>query len=259
MKETLFKKLLMLSASVFLSVLTVLAIVIAISPSWHENLRAQIINEPFSKSITVTAEGKITATPDIAIVNLAVVSQAKNVKQAVEDGNSKMTEVYNAVKELNVSEKDISSTSYNLYPNYDYSKSYSSPRITGYTLDQQIQVKIRDLEKIEDVLDRAVSAGSNQIGQLTFDIDDPSEIKKQVREKAFDTARLKAEEMADAAGVSLGEVLTFSEGSDYAVTARYANYKMDATMDYEESASVPTIAPGSKDFSINVSITYSIN
>jgi len=258
MKESIFKKFLLISASVFLIILSLSTLFLLVSNSlkqpWHQNIRAQVISEPFSKSITVTAEGKITAKPDIALVNLSVLSQSKNVKDAVKEGNEKMARIYNAVKALGVDEKDITSTSYSLYPNYEYSKDYTMKSIISYTLNQEIRVKIRDLEKIEEILDQAVEAGSNQLGQLVFDVDDPSTLKTEAREIAFKTAKEKAENMAKSAGVKLGDVMTFSEYSD-SYAPRMANYAMDESESFQGS----TIAPGSKDYSVNVSITYSIN
>lgn len=78
-----------------------------------------------------------------------------------------MTQVINAVKNLGVESKDITSSRYNLYPNYTY-LDRQTPKITGYSLSQDIQVKIRDLEKVDDILDSGINAGANQIGQLTF-------------------------------------------------------------------------------------------
>jgi uncharacterized protein len=257
MKEALSKKVLSYALSLFLLVATVQLVLMALSPSWHENLKAQVFSEPMSKSITISAEGKITANPDIAMVNLAVVSQSKNVKDAVKDGNEKMKKIYDAMKSISVEEKDIKSTRYNLYPNYDYSKSYSSPRITGYSLNQEFQIKIRDLDNIENVLDKGVEAGANQIGQLSFDIDNPAELKKEARKKAFETAKEKAKEMADSAGVQLGEIITFNEYEDSYLPA-YPNYRMESSIAYDEAVSAPTIAPGTKDFSVSISITYSL-
>jgi len=254
--ETSFpKKLLMVMAAVFLGVAAFCMIYAAVRPGWYRNIKAEITNQPYARTITVSAEGKVNAPPDIALVNLSVVSQGKTVKAVRLDSNTKMNAVIDAVKKLGVEPKDITSTQYNLYPSYVY-PDRQTPRIEGYNLTQEIQVKVRDLDKVEDILDAGIAAGANQVGQLTFDIDDPSGLKKQAREKAFATAKEKAQDMAKAAGVGLGRVITFSESEGGYYPPAYANYKMD--MAVAESAGGAAIEPGSKELNINVSVTYEI-
>lgn len=226
-------------------------------PSWFNNIRAEVTNQPYARTITVDGEGKITATPDIALINLSVVSQGKTVKAITADGNAKMTQVVAAVKALGVDSKDVVTSSYNLYPNYNYYQDGKAPTITGYNLDQGITVKVRKLDTVDDVLDKSVQAGANQVGQLTFDIDDTSSIKKDARGVAFTKAKEKAQEMASAAGVSLGRVVTFSEG--YAPTPMpYVNYAMDMTKSAGMASQAPSIESGSKELTVSVSVTYEI-
>jgi len=225
--------------------------------AWFKNIKAEVTSQPYARTITVSAEGKITAKPDIAIVELAVVSEGATVKAVTKDGNEKMKKVIDAVKAIGIEDKDIASTRYSLYPRYNY-EGNRSPRITGYSLDQEITVKIRDLEKVEDVLDTGISSGANQVGQLRFDIDDMTKIKKEAREKAFTAAKEKALDMASAAGVNLGRVVTFYEDSGYN-PPMYANYAMEVkAMDSAMATEEATIEPGSKDINLSVSVTYEI-
>jgi len=245
----------MLMAAIFLGVAAFALIYAAVRPGWYRNIKAEITNQPYARTVTVSAEGKVYAKPDIALISLSVVSKGKTVKDVTSDGNVKMNQVIGAVKGLGVEAKDITSTDYNLYPEYYYPENLP-PKLTGYQLSQQIQVKIRELDLVEDILDSGISAGANQVGQLSFDIDDPTQIKKEAREKAFTAAKEKAKEMAKAAGVSLGRVVTFSEGEGYQPPV-FANYAMEAkTMDM----AVPSAAiePGSKELNLIVSVTYEI-
>lgn len=255
MKNNFIGKLLMGSASLLLLALTFCIVFSLFRSPWFENIQAQIINEPYTRTITVSAEGIVNAKPDIAVINLSVVTEGKTVKAVTQDGNAKMTAVINAVKALGVEAKDIASTQYNLYPQYYYPEDRQR-QLSGYSLNQNIQIKVRDLAIVEDVLDQGVLAGANQVGQLSFDIDDPSGIKKEAREKAFDIAKEKAQEMAKAAGVKLGRVVTFSEGSSYQPPV-YANYTMDM-MEKSAVGASATIEAGSTDININVSVTYEI-
>ncbi|MFA7685291.1 MAG: SIMPL domain-containing protein [Candidatus Gracilibacteria bacterium] len=254
------KSFLQVMVGIFLVTLTVALFLNLISGRWYQSIKAEVTSQPYARTITVDGEGKITATPDTAIIDLSVVSQGKTVKAVTEDGNKKMTAVIAAVKNLKVDAKDITTTQFSLYPQYDY-QDYSSPRITGYELNQSITVKLKgvdQLDKVDDVIDAGLTAGANRVGQLTFDVDDMAAVKKQSRQKAFDAAKLKAKEMADAAGVNLGRVVTFSEGYTYQ-PQMYANYKMDYAAEEAMPITAATpIQPGSKDFSMNVSVTYEI-
>lgn len=248
---------LQVSASAFLLVIAVLGVWWVFQPKWFSNIKAEVTNQPYARTVTVSAEGKITAKPDIAYVSLSVVSQGATVKAITQDGNQKMDAVIAAVKKLGVESKDVTSSKYNLYPEYKYVKE-QTPKISGYRLDQEISVKVRDLAKVEDVLDAGIAAGANQVGQLTFDIDDMSGIKKQAREIAFKKAQEKARDMAAAAGVKIGRVITFSEDQAYGLYAQtYANYSMDMVR-APEAAAAPSIESGSKEISLNVSVTYEI-
>jgi uncharacterized protein len=256
MENTFAKKFLMTMAGLFLAVAAICMIYGVIRPGWYRNIKAEITNQPYARTITVTADGKVTSKPDIALIDLSVVSQSKTVKAVTQDGNVKMGLVIDAVKKLGIEAKDITSTQYNLYPNYVYPQN-ASPKIDGYNLTQDIQVKVRNLDIVDDVLDAGITAGANQIGQLTFDIDDPSALKAQARDKAFVTAKEKALQMTKAAGVTLGRVVTFSEDAGYQPPI-FANYAMKAMDSVGSAAPAPSIEPGSKELDLSISVTYEI-
>ncbi|MFO0780680.1 MAG: SIMPL domain-containing protein [Candidatus Gracilibacteria bacterium] len=227
-------------------------------PSWFKNIRAEITNQPYARTITVAGEGKISAKPDIANISLSVVSKGATVKQVTADNNTKMNQVLGAVKGLGVDAKDITTSQYSLYPEYDYSYLSKSGvnKIIGYNLTQEITVKVRDLQKVDDILDSATKAGANQVGALAFDLDDAGSVKKEARAKAFDKAKEKAQEMASMAGVRLGRVVTFSEEAPAYPYPQY-NFAMEAKMDAGVTAA-PSIEPGQKELTMSVSVTYEI-
>jgi uncharacterized protein YggE len=232
--------------------------------AWFKNIKAEVTEQPYARTVAVSGEGKISARPDVAFVTLSVQSVGKTVAQVTQDNNTKMNQVIAEMKKIGIKEDDITTTSYNLYPRYNEIKPVDpeikelvaqTPQIIGYTLDQSLSLKIRDLTKVDQVLDRGVAVGANQVGGLNFDIDDASKIKSEAREQAFQKAREKAEAMAKAAGVRLGRVVTFSES--YGSYPMYANYLMDAKTE-SYAAGAPSIQAGSKELSVNVSVTYEI-
>lgn len=256
------KQVLNFVAAIFLGVLAIAILNAIVFNPWFKNIRAEITEQPYARTVTVTAEGKVSAKPDLARVTLAVVSEKPTVKAATEDSNAKMNKIIDAVKALNIDPKDITTSGYNLSPTYKYPQN-ESPQITGYTLRQELTVKVRKLEIVDQVLDTATRAGANEVGQLSFDIDDTGPLKNDAREKAFAKAKEKAEQMANAAGVNLGRVVTFSESfNDYPMP--YANFSYaEKAIDGGRGmggvvAPSPAIEPGSKELTVNVSVTYEI-
>ncbi len=234
--------------------------------SWFKNIRAEVTNQPYARTVTVEAEGKISAQPDIAYVDLSVAVTGSTVAEVTEEANSKMAVIIDGLKGLGVEREDIKTTQYNLWPRYNDRKprpeneleiADQEPQIVGYQINQTVQVKVRDLSIVDQVVDSGTKNGANQVGSLRFDIDEASEFKDQAREIAFEKAREKAEKMADAAGVKLGRVVTFSEGYNAFPMRGMANFALDEAA--VSVASAPAIEPGSQDLTINVSVTYEID
>ncbi len=230
-------------------------------PSWFKNIKAEVTSQPYARTITVDGEGKVTSKPDIATITFSVISEGTTVKDVTADGNTRMGAVVEAVKKLGVDPKDIMTSSYYLnpvYPQVIYEPTLRAPvvpKISGYSLNQSATAKIRNLDSVDDVLDAAVKAGANDVGGLSFDIDEDSALKKDARGKAFTAAREKAEEMAGAAGVKLGRVVTFSEATGGYPQPFYREMAFDTKA---EAGAMPAIEPGSKELTVNVSVTYEI-
>ena len=252
-----------LSAGLFFLMIAVWVSIQIFGNPWYKNIHAEFTNQPYARTITVEGQGKISAQPDIAKVDVSVVATGKTVKQVTEDGNKKMNAIRDAMKQLGIKVEDMQTSSYDLYPQYDYNTPVDlktgqpkPPAIIGYSLNQTLALKIRDLTKTDDVLDKAIASGSNQVGQLTFDLDDASQIKVQARAEAFKKAKQKAQEMSGAAGVSLGRVVTFSESAGTMYPQVYANFDMKS--ESAMAVSAPGVEPGTKELLVNVSVTYEI-
>lgn len=221
--------------------------------------------EQFKNVITLSAEGKVTAIPDIALVSLSVVSQAKNVADVTKENTRKMNAIVEAVKGMGVDAKDIKTTGYYLNPQYenqiityDRPTTTQPPKIVGYSLEQSLEIKVRQTDKAGDLIQKGTDLGANQVGQLTFTIDDPEELKSQARELALKKATEKARALATQAGVELGKVTNFSEDNfNYPnVYSAKADYGMGGAV--AEAAPAPSLQPGSQDVTVNVSVTFEI-
>lgn len=208
-------------------------------------------------TISVTAEGKTTAIPDVGLISLSVESRNKTVAQVQTDNTKKMNLVVDYLKGLKIDAKDIRTTQYNLYPNYSYDPKNGKQNLDGYQLTQTVEVKIRDLDKVGEVLSGSIERGANQVGQLTFSIDDPEKLQQEARVKAITKARAKAATLAQAAGVNLGKVRSFSENvNNPAPYPMY--YARDMAVGMESKALAPQIEAGSQEILVNVTMSYEI-
>lgn len=215
-----------------------------------------------TNTVSFSGEGKITAKPDIALVDLSIVTDAKTSKAAQDDNSKKSTKLIDFLKSQGIDAKDIKTTAYNIqpqysYPVYPYDKTTERPQIIGYQVNQTIEVKIRNLEKVDAVLDGVVNTGVNQVYGLRFSIEDPEKLKEEAREKAINDAKEKADALESQLGIRLGRIINFSESGNGYVPPYY----YDKVMNLEGrggGGDVPSVQVGENEILVNVSITYQI-
>jgi len=205
----------------------------------------------YKNMISVSGEGKVVAKPDIGQVSLSVISDALTVAVAQKDNTDKMNKITQAMKDLGVKEEDLKTTSYNIMPRYQYTAGRSI--IIGYEVTQTLDVKIRDLAKVGDILGQAAAAGANQVGSLSFIFDDPEALQSEARQKAITQAKQKAKDLAGSLGVGLGKVVSFSENSVGQPIPMYASDALG-----KGGGAVPEIQTGQNEIRINVYLTYEI-
>ncbi|MEK7146150.1 MAG: SIMPL domain-containing protein, partial [Patescibacteria group bacterium] len=155
------------------------------------------ISGNYPREIAFEAQGTAYVTPDIATVQLGVTSEGESSEVVVAENTQKMNAVMAEIKARGIEAKDIQTTSYSLYPKYDWSEEGGSEQ-DGYTLSQTVVVKIRDFTKIGDLLAATTKAGANTISGVTFEVDDPETAKAAAREEAVAKAKAKAEADAKA-------------------------------------------------------------
>ena len=166
---------------------------------------------PAVRQVTVHGEGQAAAAPDEATIAGGTQIQSRTAREAM-DGNSRaMRQVQEALRGTGIAERDIATSALSLRPVIDYQSAGNRPRVVGYTAGHSLRVRVRDLTKLGDVLDRMVSAGANQIEGLQLTVSDWSQKVDEARTSAVADARRKAEILAQAAGARLGKVLSISE------------------------------------------------
>jgi uncharacterized protein YggE len=163
-------------------------------------------------TVTVLGHGSVAVKPDTATLSIGVSVTDPDLAQAQQEATRLMTKVIAAVKANGVKDDDIQTAYYNVYAITRYDENGNPSGIVSYQVSNQVQVTVRDLGKVESVLEDAVTAGANTIYGVSFGIADPSAAKSQARAEAVADAKQRAEELAAAAGLTLGRVVSMSEG-----------------------------------------------
>jgi len=205
-------------------------------------------------TIAISGEGRVTAIPDIATVSLGMQVEKKSVADAQRQNTETMNKLLSRLTALAIAKEDITTTEYSVYPQYDYDNGRQALR--GYQVSQQVRIKIRDFEKITPVLGLIGELSLNQVGGLSFTIDDPEEFRQQARIKALEQAKKKAAALAQAAGVRLGRLVSFSE-SDSGMPTPYPVYAARG-MGGGADMAAPEIAAGSQEVNVSVTVSYEL-
>jgi len=210
-----------------------------------------------SRTINVSAEGKVTVSPDVAKFSFSVVNEGADPSKIANDNNVKINKAIDFIKSQGVDVKDIKTTSYSLEPNYVYDEKTRRQYLSGYKLTQTVQVKVRDLNKVAVVLAGLPELGINQIGSISFEVDDQEKFLKEARDKAFDKVKTKAQEMTGKTGVSLGRIMNFTEYQG-GPTPYYYGAEKALGVGGGVASVAPSIQPGTQEITVNVNITYEI-
>jgi len=208
-------------------------------------------------TISVTGNGKIEVVPDEAVAAFGVTSEERSLSRAYEGNTRSMNTVIAAVKFLGIGAKDIRTSSYSVTPIYPRDeKGYQIPgKPATYRVSQQLTVKIRDISKAGEVIDKAMSSGADTFNGIWFDSSKIEDIRIQAKAAAAEDARSKAGVLAESLGVKAGRVLKVDESSgpvDYGAAPR----KMMAFA--ENAAAAPSIEAGSMEVTATCNVIYEI-
>lgn len=213
-------------------------------------------NPQIDRTIDISGEGRVTAIPDIAIVSLGMDNTSINVQDAQKKNSDTINALLVQLKALQISEDDIKTSAYSIYPQYDWNNGQQTLR--GYTVSQNLTVKIRQTDNVAAVLKIAGDLKLNQVGGLTFDIDKPEVYQEQAREKALANAKTKAEALAKIMGVKLGKVISFSENNSY-TPQPYPLYAAKDMAVGSGGGTAPSVSPGSQEIVITASVRYELD
>lgn len=211
-------------------------------------------NQP-SPRIIVTGEGEKAVAPDLALLSLSVMREAKTAREALNANNDAMAAVIAAMKAAGIEERDLQTSGIQISPRYNYTNKPDGGQeaeLVAYQVTNTLSVRVRDLAKAGDILDKSVSLGVNQGGGITFTNNDPSAALTEARRLAVKNAIDKAKVLSDAAGVELGRIL---EISDQTYLPR--PMPMAKSVAYDSGAAVPVQA-GENSYNVQVNVTFEI-
>ncbi len=206
------------------------------------------------RTISVNGTGKVSLDPDIATIYIGVHTENTDAQEAVASNNSQAEDVASALRGFGIAERDIKTTNFSIYPRQDYD---NEGKITGitYIVDNTVQVTVRELDQLGELLDGVVQAGANSINGIEFSVADPEAAYDAALQAAVENARSRAETLAAAAGVELGEVQSISSyigGGPVPVYRDFGGAAVEAA-----AMSVP-VSPGQTEIQVEVSIVYAI-
>jgi len=212
-----------------------------------------LAEEPKLATLTATGEGSAFAVPDIAVVNIGVVSNGRTAQAALTGNSADMAAVIATIKAAGIDDKDIGTSGFSVSPVYPPEREQSAdqqPKIVGYRVANEVRVTIRDFAKAGSVLDKVVGAGANQVNGISFEVSDRSGPTDQALKAAVAAATRKAGVMADAANVKLVRLLSLTTEE----SRPYPTGPMPMAM---AKAAVPIMA-GQEQITANVTAVWEI-
>jgi uncharacterized protein YggE len=204
------------------------------------------------RTFSVSGEGKEVVVSNIAEIRIGVISEVSDLTMLQKENSEKMNRIISFLKEKGIDEKDIQTENYSITPKYDYSK--PPYKIVGYTISQNLKVKVRDLTKIGEILSQAVNYGANNVSGPNFTIDDKEVYLEKAREKAIKNAKEKAEKIAKTAGFKLGKIVGIQESGP----SEFYPLMLKAAPESAPEISQPQIETGSQEIKVEVNITFEI-
>jgi hypothetical protein len=207
--------------------------------------------------VSVSGAGEVKAQPDMAYVTIGAEARKATVDEARAEVNATVQRILALTKDLKIDPKYVDSTRLQVQPDYRWDEKTQKQVLQGYLVNRQIDVEVRDLEKLGTLLEKAVSAGANQVGGARLDSSKRKELERQALTLAVEDARLNADALATAAGVKLGPVQSLSASSSTPMPM-YSQRAMVAAAPPMADAAEESYKAAEMKFNANVSAQYEL-
>ena len=203
--------------------------------------------------LSVSASAEATRVPDVASLSTGVVTQAADANAALKANSAQMAKVVATIKAAGIAERDIQTSGINIHPQYRYAEN-QPPTITGYQASNTVNIRVRDIAKLGEVLDALVASGANQVNGPNFEIDEPEAAYDEARQAALKKAQARAEMYAKSLDLRVRRIVSISEGGGFQppMPMMMKSMAMDAR---QESAPV---APGETTLSANLDVVFEL-
>jgi len=203
----------------------------------------------------VSGQGEVAAQPDMARVTLGVEARRPTLAEARSAVTASVDRVLALTRDLEIEPKYVNATRLQVQPEYNWNEKDRKRVLLGYVVSRQVEVELRDLDQLGALLERAVSAGANQVGDAALDSTRRKELERQAMALAVQDARLNAEALARAAGVQLGAVRSLNASAS---APPMPMYRMAADMAVASAPPEATYQAGDMKFTANVSAEYDL-
>ena len=167
------------------------------------------------RTVSVTASGRVSAMPDLAAISTGVQTDANTAREAMSRNTVAMTKLIDGLKATGIDAKDIQTTAVTINPRYTNPRDGTQPVINGYSAGNQVRIVVRDMKRVGEILDAALTLGATQMGGISFDVSQAETLKDEARKVAIANARRRAELFAAATGASVGQVISISEDAQF--------------------------------------------
>lgn len=214
------------------------------------------VNAPM-QTMSVSATGKASMTPDVAVVMLGVISEGASPIEVQNSNNQKINQIIAFIKAQNINASDIQTSTFYASPKYNYTNGQST--IMGYSANQTLTVKVRNIDKsnktLEKIVQGSVAAGANQIQNVSFSFSDTDKLQQTATKQAIIKAKQKAQQLAADAGIKLGRVVNIIE----AFTPSVGPIPLAAMARFAKMpASTPTIEPGTQEVEETITLIFEV-
>ena len=237
-----------------------LALTLALPAAAQAQIAGQPPVAPHATLLSLTAQGKSTRTPDLAVFNAGVVTQGVTASEALSANAAAMNRVIATLKKAGIADRDIQTSQISLNPVYsqpEYGPNgipRQEPRITGYQAVNNVTIRSRNVAGFGKVLDALVASGANQVNGPSFQMAEPAAAMDEARLDAMKSARARAELYARAAGLRVVRIVSISEGGGFSPPQPVYMRAMKA-----EAAAAPTpIAVGEVEAEVNLSVQFEL-
>jgi uncharacterized protein YggE len=166
-----------------------------------------------TRTINVTGDGEVTATPDIAYLYLGVITDKPTTIEAQSANSTAINNVIAAIKEEGLKDEDITTTDYSINPKYDYDNNTGASTLVGYTVSNTLKVTVKDISKVGQIIDAATESGANVSNSISFGISDYEKYYNMALLNALSNAQNKAQNISSFLGIKLTTPVTVTENS----------------------------------------------